>query len=231
MRHLPPSLFWVSGVPASVSWWHFQPSFHPSEKWMAWQERYQMSCRASQWICHWVWHIPWVGLLPEWIMIYLYGFLIMLTDLLPSTPIPHPVVDRLTRSCGGSVGEALANVVWDPHELQHLRVWPQVPFSTSNGFPSFLFGGNEQYLAPQFLLTKLMLVSVYWRCDTEQYTWIYSKWNICITKEMSNSWIRCAETTNALFVHMSSSDYRADFNTFHTERVILFKWRKGNKGW
>lgn len=114
MRHLPLSLFWVTGGPASVSWWHFQPPFHPSEKRMAWQERYQMSCRASQWICHWVWHIPWMWLLPEWIVIYLYGSLVMLTDLLPGTPQPHPVVDRLGRSFGESLGEMLANVVWDP---------------------------------------------------------------------------------------------------------------------
>lgn len=113
MRHLPPPLFLVAGVPASVGWWHFQLCFHPSEKWMTWRERYQMSCRGSQWICHWVW------LLPEWIVIYLYGSLVMLTDLLPH-PHPHHQRgdDRLSRSFGwgrgggvggwlvGSVGEA-----------------------------------------------------------------------------------------------------------------------------
>lgn len=115
MRHLPPLLFLVASVPASVGWWHFQLCFHPSEKWMTWRERYQMSCRGSQWICHWVW------LLPEWIVIYLYGSLVMLTDLLPH-PRPHPHHqrgdDRLSRSFGwgrggrgegwlvGSVGEA-----------------------------------------------------------------------------------------------------------------------------
>lgn len=117
MRHLPPPLFWVSGVAASVSWWHFQLCFHPSEKWMTWRWRYQMSCIGSQWICHRV------RLLPEWIVIYLRGSLVMLTDLLPRhTPAPshpHPPPDSLSRSSGGSVGEVPANAVWDPSEWKH----------------------------------------------------------------------------------------------------------------
>lgn len=125
MRHLPPSLFLVTGVPASVSWWHFQPSFHPSEKWMAWQERYQMSCRASQWICHWVW------LLPEWIVIYLYGSLVMLTDLLPSTPHIHPAVDRLSRSFVGSLAEVPANVATGPS-------WITVPLCLTPDAPHYI---------------------------------------------------------------------------------------------
>lgn len=122
MRHLPPPLFWVSGVAASVSWWHFQLCFHPSEKWMTWRRRYQMSCRGSQWICHRV------RLLPEWIVIYLRGSLVMLTDLLPrQPPNPRPPLDSLSRSFWESVGEVPANAVWDPPEQNHPHIWPYVP--------------------------------------------------------------------------------------------------------
>lgn len=136
MRHIPPSLF---GVPASVSWWHFQPPFHPSQKWMAWQERYQMSCRGSQWICHWVW-LP-----PEWIVIYLYGPLVMLTDSLRGGPHPWPrpltlLADRLSRSFGESLGEMLANVILGAallnnttpaFVLQYVKLFPFPFFSCS----------------------------------------------------------------------------------------------------
>lgn len=149
MRHLPPPLFWVTGVPASVGWWHFQLCFHPSEKWMTWQERYQMSCRASQWICHWVW------LLPEWIVIYLYGSLVMLTDLLPGSPRPQCGVDRLSRSFGGSVGEVWQ--MWFGTLLNNSTPAFDLTYPSLHCFYSWLHVLNQYHMAPPLIDAELML--------------------------------------------------------------------------